>query len=746
MNNTIVKLMRILQEVSLLDSAAAQIKIIVDSISAAVGSDVCSLYRADANGDMVLLASHGFSVAEKVCLPSGKGLVGLIARQKHVLNIADALNHPEFFFVADSNESRFQGFCGVPLIHNGKVIGVLVVQSEMNERFGDETEAFLVTLASQLSMILSSLPLLIDSDMAVNLHLNGVSGAAGIGIGSTRMCGSEDLGSVADALSQDPEGSIRQWKELLDLVRSEIAAEKAMLSDSLSDEITGIFDAYEMIVSDKSLSDRVEKELHAGNWLPGALRKSIFYFADLFESADDPYLSARHEDILHLGQKLYRAWQSMSNSGDRELEEIDRKVILVGKKISVSDIARVPREFLAGIVCFEGSSLAHTAVLANALGIPAVMGVDEYSGFITNEMLIVNGNDGIVIVHPGKLVAKQYSRMVRDDQSLKKSLESLKNLPAKTRDGQRIVLFANTGLQADIEPGLQAGAEGIGLYRTEIPFMIRDSFPGEEEQLAVYQKVFDAYAGKPVYMRTLDIGGDKQLPYFPIHGESNPALGWRGIRFSLDNVQLLMTQVRAMIRAAGGSESLHILLPMISCTEELNAFIVLLEDACDQLCHEGVAIVKPKLGIMVEVPAAISQLVFWKDKLDFVSVGSNDLSQYLLALDRDNGRVAKRYDHVHPAVLHEINRTVCIARQCELALGVCGEMASDPVAIVLLTGMGVKQLSMSAAKLPRAKALIRSIEYSWASKLFHEVERLDNAADIRAFVMAELQRETGWNS
>lgn len=273
---------------------------------------------------------------------------------------------------------------------------------------------------------------------------------------------------------------------------------------------------------------------------------------------------------------------------------------------------------------------------------------------------------------------------------------------------------------------------------------MRDSFPTEDEQVQDYRKVFAAYRGKPIYLRTLDIGGDKQLPYFPIDNEPNPALGWRGIRLTLDNVGLLMTQIRAMIRAAGGESNLHILLPMISSTNELDTFTLLLNDACDQLRQEAVNLCRPKIGVMVEVPAAISQLPFWADKIDFISIGSNDLSQYLLALDRGNRRVAARYDSIHPAILHEINGVVSTAKKYKLPLSLCGEMAADPAAVVLLLGMGIRTLSMSAAQLPRIKWLIRSLSIARAEDLLTQALCLHNVTAIRTLANGALQ-EVGFH-
>ncbi|QIB64430.1 putative PEP-binding protein [Kineobactrum salinum] len=344
-----------------------------------------------------------------------------------------------------------------------------------------------------------------------------------------------------------------------------------------------------------------------------------------------------------------------------------------------------------------------------------------------------------MILRPGESVLREFERLQLVEQTLRGELASLRDLPATTTDGERVQLLANTGLLADISPGLANGAEGIGLYRTEMPFMISETFPSEEEQLHTYSQVLAAYRGRPVYMRTLDIGGDKPLPYFPIH-EENPALGWRGIRFCLDNSSLLMTQLRAMLRAAGSGEELHILLPMVSNTGEIDAFQGLLGDALEQLAGEHVTVRRPRIGIMVEVPAAISLLPAWAGKLDFISIGSNDLSQYLLALDRNNPRVAGAYDHIHPAVLHEIARIAATAKRMQLPLSLCGEMASDPAAVVFLLGTGVRTLSMSASKLPRIKWLLRSISAAEAEQLAQQALELDNVAAIRQLLEGALQQ------
>ncbi|MFV0277861.1 MAG: phosphoenolpyruvate--protein phosphotransferase, partial [Parahaliea sp.] len=490
------------------------------------------------------------------------------------------------------------------------------------------------------------------------------------------------------------------------------------------------------LLADNQLREGVAQRIRAGQWLPGALRQTVKHYAEIFLAMDDPYLRARHEDILHLGNKLYSAWNGKDSS---PAPDIEGPLVLVGSKVSVSDIASCEPDRLQGIVCFEGSALSHTAVLANALGIPAVMGTGAVKPLHDGDRVIVDGNIGQVILNPTPSIKREFRRLLQAEQNLKGELAELVHEPATTIDGERVRLFSNTGLLADISPGIANGAEGVGLYRTEMPFMLSETFPSEDEQENTYRQVLNAYAGRPVYMRTLDIGGDKPLPYFPIE-EENPALGWRGIRFCLDNSSLLMTQLRAMLRAAGERDNLQILLPMVSNTREIDSLRNLLDDALIQLAEEGQAVRRPPVGIMVEVPAAVSLLPIWASRIDFISIGSNDLSQYLLALDRNNPRVAAAYDHLHPAVLREVARTTRIAGEVGLPLSLCGEMASDPAAVLVLAGLGIRTLSMSASKIPRIKWLLRSIAAADAANLAQQVLEMEDAIEIRELLQEALRQ------
>ena len=738
--NVILELTRIVQEVSLFDSATRQVEFIVDSICEVIEVDVCSLYRLNDSGDMVLLASHGLDSTHALIIPAGKGLVGLVARSRHPVNLDDAASHPDYYYVKHCGEEVYKSLCGVPLVTNGTVIGVLVVQRYAALKLEDIHEAFLVTLASQLALLVAKIPAHKKSKFDDSVTVSGVVGSPGLSIGHAVLIRNSGLNSIAEHTCDNAEDEIAHWHDLLRLARKDLKRDQLKLGDELSQDVAGIFDVYLMLLDDPSLSHRVELEIRAGFCLMTALRLSIQYFSEVFRKIEDPYLRARHEDMFHLGNKLYDVWQRSNQSQQESVAEYSAPVVLVGAQISASDIISIPDEHLVGIISFDGSALSHTAVLANALGIPAIMGTGELKGVNSSDRIIVDGNSGQVILRPLDSIVSEYQHLQARALNFGHRLEPLRDEPAITLDGTRIELLTNTGLQADILPGLKNGAEGIGLYRTEIPFMVRDSFPTEEEQIEDYRKVFSAYEGKPVYMRTLDIGGDKQLPYYPISGEENPALGWRGIRFTLDNIQLMMTQVRAMIQSQHGADQLHILLPMVSSSSELNDFISLLDDACNQLSEEGFTFSRPKVGVMVEVPAAISQLRLWHEKIDFISIGSNDLSQYLLALDRNNARVANRFSTVHPAVIHEITRVVSIARDLQIPVSLCGEMAANPVAVLLLLGMGIRKLSMSSAKLLRIKLLIRSVTIEQTEQYLRRALLMQNATDIYNDGVATLER------
>jgi phosphotransferase system enzyme I (PtsP) len=436
-----------------------------------------------------------------------------------------------------------------------------------------------------------------------------------------------------------------------------------------------------------------------------------------FEAMSDSYFRDRAADVRDLGARVLMHLRQQQQS-QRDYSE---NTILVGEELTAAVLAEVPREKLIGLVSVKGSANSHVAIIARAMGLPAVMGAQDlpYEQIDCAE-LVVDGYRGELHVHPSAELRRRYDAIVEEERELASNLDYLAALPAETADGHRVRLWVNTGLMADVVRSLERGAEGVGLYRTEVPFLLRDRFPSEEEQREIYREQLQAFAPRPVTMRTLDIGGDKALSYFPIE-ETNPFLGWRGIRVTLDHPEIFLSQVRAMMKASLGLDNLRIMLPMISGVGELEAARKLVERAYAELLDEGYAIKRPPLGIMVEVPSAVYQARELAARVDFMSVGSNDLTQYLLAVDRNNSRVANIYHALHPAVLQALQQVVTAGHAENTKVGICGELAGDPGGALLLVAMGYDVLSMNATNLPRVKAALRAVNKTELDKLLQQV-------------------------
>ena len=730
--NAITRLTRIINEAAAAPNFAQQAQRIVDGISKSLAVDVCSLYRQDQAGDLVLVASHGLASAHPIRIPRGRGLVGRVISSAQVINIINPERHPEYFYIPDSDEFLFHSFCGVPLIQHTRVIGVLVVQRKQAQLMSTDDEAVLLSLASHLALVFSNLP--VPGATAQQDTFKGVSGAKGLAIGRAFLRQSESLATVHPQTSHDQPADRVAWAALQADTLKELAREREVIQKNLGDSMAAVLDAYQQFLLDPSFVGEVEAYLAAGSTLPWAIKQAVKHFSDLFLAIDDPYLQARHEDIEHLGDKLYQVWRRAQPRQEPKAgtgqQDARTPFVLCGDSIAVSDIANLPARQLMGIVCWGGAALSHVAVFANALGIPAVMGVGDLP-VDDGDLIIVDGDHGEVHVKPPGSVIREYRALIDERQAADRRADDLCHLPVHTVDGQAVTVMANTGLQADIQPGLDNGADGIGLYRTELPFMVNPHLPSEDEQVRIYRHVIEAYGDKPVCFRLLDIGGDKPLSYLPPVTEPNPALGLRGIRFLLDNELILKTQLRAILRASLGVGNVQLLVPMVTTTAEVLTVSRLLDKEVERLVAEGQPVRRPAFGVMVEVPGVVALLPLWRQRIDFISIGSNDLSQYLLAVDRNNPMVARTYDALHPGVLHEIHRIVTTAAQCHLPVSLCGELASDPVAVLLLLGMGVRRFSMSAARIPTIKWLVQQVATDELEQFLCQALALDEAAAIR---------------
>jgi len=728
---------RIAQEVNAAKGLKQALTIIVQRVAEAMGVDVCSVYLVDPDRhEYVLTATVGLnpSAVGLVRLGTNEGLVGLVAEREEPVNLDNADQHPRFRYFPETGEERFHAFLGVPIIHFRQLLGILVVQQQAVRRFDDDEVAFLMTAAAQLSGAIAlaqasgGIDGLRDTCLPSSGTLQGVAGAPGVAQGRALVVyASADLNAVPDRVPDNPEADVEAFLAAVQAVRVEVKDLSARLSGMIPAEEALLFDAYLRMLDSGSLIGETISRIHAGNWAPGALRETISKHIKVFSEMEDPYLRERASDIRDIGRRILMRLQL--DSGDSRA--IPDQTILVGQEISASQLAEIPREKLVGVVSARGSGSSHVAILARALGVPAVMGVgDAPIGRLEGRELIIDGYSGRVYIEPSAVIRSEYRRLLQEEAELSAGLRALKDLPAETPDGHRVRLLANTGLMSDIKSSQEAGCEGIGLHRTEFPFMIRDRFPGEEEQTAIYRQVLEPFAGYPVVLRTLDVGGDKPLPYFPV-SEENPFLGWRGIRLTLDHPEIFLTQLRAMLRADIGLHNLQIMFPMVSRVEELDQAIGLLRRAYSELKDEGLAVELPPTGVMIEVPAAVFQADALARRVDFLSVGTNDLTQYLLSVDRNNPRVAKLYDELHPAVLNALEMVVAAGRRHDKPVSVCGGMAGDPAGAILLLGLGVESFSMSAASLLRVKWVLRTLPLARMRELLAQAMQMECAREVR---------------
>jgi phosphotransferase system enzyme I (PtsP) len=726
-------LRKIVQEVNAAKDLKAALSIIVQRVKEAMGSQVCSVYLLDPETNrFVLMATDGLNKRSigKVSMAPSEGLVGLVGSREEPLNLEDAASHPRYRYFAETGEERYASFLGAPIIHHRRVMGVLVVQQKERRQFDEGEEAFLVTMSAQLAGVIAhaeatgSIRGLGRQGKGVQeAKFVGVPGAPGAAVGTAVVVlPPADLNVVPDRSVDDIAAELELFDKALGWVREDMQELSEKLATQLRKEERALFDVYLMMLDDAALGNEVRKVIRTGQWAQGALRQVVLDHVARFELMDDAYLRERASDVRDLGRRLLAYLQE-----ERKTSLVyPDNTILVSEELSPAMLGEVPEGKLAGLISVTGSGNSHVAIFARAMGIPTVMGVVDlpYSK-IDGIKLIVDGYHGEVFTNPSELLSKQYAEVVEEERQLTEGLDALRALPCETLDGHRMPLWVNTGLLADVARAQQRGAEGVGLYRTEVPFMINERFPSEKEQLATYREQLQAFHPLPVTMRTLDIGGDKALSYFPIK-EDNPFLGWRGIRVTLDHPEIFLVQTRAMLKASEGLNNLRILLPMISGTQELEEALHLIHRAWGEVRDEGTDVPLPPIGMMVEIPAAVYQTRELARQVDFLSVGSNDLTQYLLAVDRNNPRVADLYDFLHPAVLQALQKVVHDAHLEGKPVSICGEMAGDPAAAVLLLAMGFDSLSMNATNLPKVKWLLRQITQSKAKELLGQVMRMDS--------------------
>ena len=737
-------LRNIVQDVDAAPSFRVALDMVVARVSLILDVEVCSIFLRDHAGRFHFVANEGLNtdLVGKFSLAGNEGLVGLVAERAEPINLEDASSHPRFHYMAGLNEEPYGAFLGVPIIHVREVLGVLVLQDREVRPYDENEVAFLATLGAQIASrvahaeatgtVNSLLP--VSAQDAAGSRFRGIPGVPGIGIGPAHVAlPTARLDLVTEKEAADPAAEIALFKSAISGTQADIERINEQMAENLGPEERELFDAYLHMLD--ALADDVHPRIQAGQWAQGALKQAIFEQAAVFERMQNSYLRERSADVRELGQRVLAKLQEI---GDTKVA-LPESLVLIAEEVTAPMMADFPIERLRGIVSLKGSRNSHGAILADALGIPTVMGAGDVPIYsIRGQTVVVDGYYGEVFFNPGPLVTESYRKFVAEEEEFARELEGLRDLPAVTQDGHAINLWVNIGLVSEITRSLDRGAEGIGLFRTEVPFAMGDRFPTEEEQRTIYREHMEAFEPRPVTMRTLDIGGDKPLSYFPIN-EDNPFLGWRGIRVTLDHPEIFLSQARAMIKAnAGLAGVLRIMLPMVSRLEQIEEAKALIHRAHREVAEEGHDVKPPLVGVMIEVPAAIYLIREIASSVDFIAVGTNDLTQYMLAVDRNNPRVADLFEEVHPAMLMAMREIAIRCHEVGKPVGICGELAGTPEGAVLCVGMGYDVLSMNAANLPRVKWVIRNVSVRYCRRVVVQALKMRSSKEILSFVRQQL--------
>ncbi len=703
------QLREIVEQVSKVDDVRQALDILVKQTCRAMGTECCTVYLANEEMQRLeLMATQGLRFkGNKIHIRFNQGLVGLVKRSAEPLNVAEAPKHPNFKYFSKLGEEIYQGFLGTPIIHRKKVLGVLVVQQKSPRLFNEMEESFLVTLAAQLAVIVA------HAQMQGHWRLEkkqqaivGVPASSGVAIGEFWWDNTQpDLNQVYPASTIDIQAE-QEWLLLaIEEALSDFRRMRKKLDSEINKDALAIFDLFTHLLNDPMLRNDLKAQIQKGDRADWALRQVVESYSNRFARMSDVYLRERAQDIRELGQRLL----FFLHNTEQDKIIIDKPVILVVRELTASLLASVPKEKLLAVISTEGAANSHAAILSRALGIPAVMGASLNLKAINGKSGVVDGYSGKIFVSPNKQLLKEYRLLVNEERELANMVNQRFDEPAATKDGQRIEVMLNAGLSADANIAINQGVDGVGLYRTEISFLLQHRFPSEEEQTQQYQSVLSSYPDQRVVMRTLDVGGDKALPYLPIE-EDNPFLGWRGIRFTLDHPDIFLMQIRAMMKASAEHHNLSILLPMVSGAKELDDAITLIERAYDEVNELDSRIKMPEIGVMIEVPSMIYLLPLIAEKVDFVSIGTNDLTQYMLAVDRNNARVADVYESMHPSVIMALKHIHQTCEQLKLPVCICGELAGDPIGALLMVGLGYRSLSMNTSNVAKVKYLLRHTE------------------------------------
>jgi len=695
-------------------SAQAKLDHVVDLIAEAMRSEVCSIYLLR-NNKLELFATHGLrkEAVHVTRLAMGEGLVGTIAAEGRILNLAEAATHPAFAYRPETGEESFHSFAGVPIVRRESAIGVLAVQHAEPRRYDEVEIEALQTVAMVLSELIAN-SRLVDGSRATRtdsgpVRMAGLKLVVGMARGAAVF--HEPRVNIEHTVADDTEAERARVYSAFRRMREQIEAMTREAEFGTAGEHQEILETYKMFAYDEGWSRRINEAIDSGLTAEAAIERVQQRTRARMQEIDDPLLQERMHDLEDLSNRLLRIVSG--RMGTAAQTGLTRDSVLIARNLGPAELLEYDRRRLKGVVLEEGSLTAHMTIVARAMGVPVVGRVADIRHVATEgDNILVDGDNGTVVVRPTRALTNAFEQRMALSQKRRAEYASIKNLPAVTTDGQQVNLMVNAGLAEDAASLNLAGADGIGLFRTEFQFLIAAQLPGRESQLRLYKQVLDAAGDKPVIFRTVDIGGDKALPYLTDEKDEaeNPAMGWRALRLSLERTTLMKAQARALIEASHG-RVLRVMFPMVSEPWEYEEARALFEEQF-AWAKRGRRPVPTAIefGAMLEVPSLAEMLDVLLPRVDFLSIGTNDLTQFLFAADRADPRLAERYDWLSPAILRFLRRITREAREANVPVRICGEMGGRPLEAMALIGIGITKFSITPAAVGPVKAMVRSLD------------------------------------
>lgn len=714
---------------------------IVRQIARNMVAEVCSIYALRADGVLELFATEGLNPGSvhNAQLRLGDGLVGTIAASAQVLNLSDAQHHPAFTYLPETGEEIYKSFLGVPILRAGRTLGVLVVQNQTQRHYSDDEVEALETTAMILAEMIATGDLQrlsrpgMELDLGKSASIRGNSFNDGIGLGYVVL--HEPRLLVTNLFNEDSEKERSRLDEALSSLRVSIDDMLSRRDVAFEGEHRDVLETYRMFAHDQGWVRRIEEAIKNGLTAEAAVEKVQTDMRSRMMNVSDPYLRERVSDFEDLANRLTRLLIGVGP--DKLAETLPENAIVVARHMGAAELLDYPRDKLRGLVLEDGAPTSHVTIVARAMGIPVIGQAKGSVSLSENgDAIIVDGDDGQVHLRPQQDLRDAYAEKVRFRARRQQFYHAIRDKSASTKDGHRIKLMMNAGLGVDLPQLAESGADGIGLFRTELQFMIAATFPRAEAQEKLYRQVLDVARDKPVTFRTLDIGGDKVLPYFNANAqEENPALGWRAIRLALDRPGLLRVQIRALLKAAGGRE-LRIMLPMVTDLSEIRQAREIIDREVRHLSRFAHKLpMRLRVGAMIEVPALLWQLDELMRAVDFVSVGSNDLYQFIMAVDRGNTQLSNRFDPMAPAFIRVLKQIADAGDRNNTEVTLCGEMAGRPISAMALVALGFRSISMAPAAIGPVKSAILDMNAEeLGGRILEVLDGPANKADIRGVV------------